>query len=123
MSSNFVDQCLLRKVSESESTIYSNVFFLSILIFGPPGNPRGLIVFVLLNFFLLGYPIYLVMILPATLHDLFIVHILFILFSFVKWFGYAHCSTVDPGYLNSNPEEYNYQMKQVPHLTPSLFRI
>jgi len=85
----------------------------NILIFGPPGNPKGLILFVILNFFLLAYPLYLLMILPYTLHDLLPVHILHILFAFVMWFGYAHCSTVDPGYINPNPEDYNYQMKQL----------
>ena len=67
------------------------------------------------NFFLIGYPIYLLMILPATLHDFFVVHVLFIAFTLCMWLGYIHCSTKDPGYISSNPEEYNYQMRQVSH--------
>ncbi|XP_063715930.1 uncharacterized protein LOC134843662 [Symsagittifera roscoffensis] len=85
----------------------------NLLMFGSPGNPRTMILFIIINFFLLAYPIYLLWILPSTLNDLFIVHMIFLLASFVKWFGYAHCSTVDPGYISSNPEEYNYQMKQL----------
>lgn len=107
----FFDQMERKKTSSFSGVRMA--FDWRMLVFGPPGNPRGLVLFVILNFFALGYPIYLLTILPNTLHELFVPHILFIILNVLTWVGYVHCSSKDPGFLSSNPEDYNYQMRQL----------
>ncbi|XP_060553590.1 uncharacterized protein LOC132732310 isoform X2 [Ruditapes philippinarum] len=85
------------------------------IVFGPPGNSKGPLLFFFCNLLLWGYPMYIIKCLPYTWYDLQLVHTVFFFMNVVMWFCLFHCSTTDPGYLPRNIPEYDMAIKQVAH--------
>ncbi|XP_012938178.1 probable protein S-acyltransferase 23 [Aplysia californica] len=85
------------------------------IIFGPPGNSKGALLFFLFNVVFWGYPMYIFKCLPVTWYDLQIFHILFMFINVAMWVCLYHANTIDPGYLPRNIPEYDLAIKQVAH--------
>ncbi|XP_052795089.1 uncharacterized protein LOC128228063 isoform X1 [Mya arenaria] len=85
------------------------------IVFGPPGNSKGPLLFFFVNVLCWGYPMYIIKCLPYTWYDLQFLHILFFCTNVIMWFCLFHASTTDPGYLPRNIPEYDMAIKQVAH--------
>uniref|UniRef100_A0A2C9JLV4 Palmitoyltransferase n=1 Tax=Biomphalaria glabrata TaxID=6526 RepID=A0A2C9JLV4_BIOGL len=85
------------------------------IIFGPPGNSKGALLFFLVNVVLWGYPMYIFKCFPLTWNELPIYHLTFIFTNVVMWICLYHANTVDPGFLPRNIPEYDLAIKQVAH--------
>ncbi|WAQ98548.1 ZDHC2-like protein, partial [Mya arenaria] len=83
------------------------------IVFGPPGNSKGPLLFFFVNVLCWGYPMYIIKCLPYTWYDLQFLHILFFCTNVIMWFCLFHASTTDPGYLPRNIPEYDMAIKQV----------
>ncbi|CAL1539768.1 unnamed protein product [Lymnaea stagnalis] len=85
------------------------------IIFGPPGNTKGALLFFLFNVVLWGYPMYIFKCLPLTWYDLQFYHIFFMFTNVLMWICLYHANTIDPGFLPRNIPEYDLAIKQVAH--------
>ncbi|KAL3879254.1 hypothetical protein ACJMK2_031558 [Sinanodonta woodiana] len=85
------------------------------IVFGPPGNHKGPILFFFVNVLCWGYPMYAFKCFPYTWNDLMVAHVLFFIMNFIMWVCLFHASTTDPGYLPRNIPEYDLAIKQVAH--------
>ncbi|XP_064637705.1 putative ZDHHC-type palmitoyltransferase 5 [Lineus longissimus] len=85
------------------------------LVFGPPGQSKGPLIFFLVNVICWGYPMYLWKAIPLTWYDLQVFHIIFMLLNVVMWFCLYHANSVDPGFLPRNIPEYDLAIRQVAH--------
>ncbi|XP_059170532.1 uncharacterized protein LOC131952064 isoform X1 [Physella acuta] len=85
------------------------------IIFGPPGNSKGALLFFFFNVVLWGYPMYIFKCLPITWNELQIFHVLFMFTNVIMWICLYHANTIDPGYLPRNIPEYDMAIKQVAH--------
>ncbi|XP_045204068.1 uncharacterized protein LOC123556979 isoform X2 [Mercenaria mercenaria] len=104
----------LKAELKQKSSFMPKIDFWSI-VFGPPGNSKGPLLFFFCNLLLWGYPMYIIKCLPYTWYDLQLVHTVFFFMNVVMWFCLFHCSTTDPGYLPRNIPEYDMAIKQVAH--------
>ncbi|CAG5120937.1 unnamed protein product, partial [Candidula unifasciata] len=85
------------------------------VIFGPPGNSKGALLFLVLNLVIWGYPMYIFKCLPLTWNELQVLHIVFMFTNVVMWICLYHANTVNPGYLPQHVPEYDQAIKQVAH--------
>ncbi|XP_052255507.1 uncharacterized protein LOC127861166 isoform X2 [Dreissena polymorpha] len=85
------------------------------IVFGPPGNSKGPLLFFFVNLLCWGYPMYIIKCLPYTWYDLQMLHIVFFITNAAMWISLFHASTTDPGFLPRNIPEYDMAIKQVAH--------
>ncbi|KAL5012661.1 hypothetical protein ScPMuIL_011212 [Solemya velum] len=104
----------LNKELKYKSSILPRIDFWTI-VFGPPGNSKGAILFFLINILCWGYPMYIIKCLPMTWNDLQTVHLFFMFVNVAMWFCLFHASTTDPGFLPRNIPEYDLAIKKVAH--------
>ncbi|CAH1776296.1 unnamed protein product [Owenia fusiformis] len=104
----------LKKKAQNKNRLIPKIDFWA-LLFGPPGNSKGALLFFLVNILFWGYPMYIIKAIPYTWYDLQILHVIFIVLNVIMWISLYHCNTIDPGYLPRNIPEYDLAIKQVAH--------
>lgn len=86
---------------------------MSILLFGPPGKSKLPMLFVLVAILLLGYPTYVLKLLPMTAYELQTVHLIFVFCNIAMWIFLVKVHSTDPGTLARNTEEYEHAIRQM----------
>ncbi|ESO88486.1 hypothetical protein LOTGIDRAFT_219211 [Lottia gigantea] len=104
----------LKKEARFRTSILPRIDIWSIL-FGPPGNTKGALLFFIISLLCWGYPMYIIKCLSVTFYDLQVIHFLFITCNVFMWISLYHASTTDPGFLPRNIPEYDQAIKQVAH--------
>nr|KAG5707786.1 hypothetical protein BaRGS_015946 [Batillaria attramentaria] len=104
----------LKKEAQYRNSVLPRIDCWSI-IFGPPGNTKGPLLFFLISVLLWGYPMYIIKCLPLTYYDLQPYHIMFFVVNIFMWISLYHANTVNPGFLPRNIPEYDQAIKQVAH--------
>ncbi|KAL8604074.1 hypothetical protein ACOMHN_024899 [Nucella lapillus] len=104
----------LKKEAKFRNSILPRIDFWA-LIFGPPGNTKGPLLFFCVSVLLWGYPMYIFKCLPQTYFDLQILHVLFFLTNICMWISLYHANTIDPGFLPRNVPEYDQAIRKVAH--------
>ncbi|XP_046576707.1 probable protein S-acyltransferase 23 isoform X1 [Haliotis rubra] len=104
----------LKKEARFKASVFPRIDCWAIM-FGPPGNSKGALLFFLISVVCWGYPMYLIKCLPLTFYELQPFHLLFITVNIFMWICLYHCNTIDPGFLPRNIPEYDQAIKQVAH--------
>lgn len=104
----------LKRETKQRKSLFPRFDFWSIL-FGPPGNSKTPLLFLLVSLLFWGYPMYVLKCLPLTFYDLETLHIIFITLNVVMWICLFHASRTEPGFLERNVPEYHQAIKQVAH--------
>ncbi|XP_050417022.1 uncharacterized protein LOC126830658 [Patella vulgata] len=104
----------LKKEARFRTSILPRIDFWSIL-FGPPGNSKGALLFFVVSILCWGYPMYIIKCLSSTFYELQVTHMLFMMVNICMWICLYHASTTDPGFLPRNIPEYDQAIKQVAH--------
>ena len=86
---------------------------MSVFLFGPPGKTKSAMLFVLFGLFVLGYPTYLLKLLPATIYHLKTLHLIFVFMNVLMLWFFMKTHTVDPGTLAKNTSEYEHAIRQM----------
>ncbi|XP_036360505.1 probable protein S-acyltransferase 23 isoform X2 [Octopus sinensis] len=104
----------LKRESKQRKSLFPRFDFWSIL-FGPPGNSKTPMLFLVTSVLFWGYPMYVFKCLPQTFYELQTLHIIFIGVNVVMWICLFHASRTEPGFLERNVPEYHQAIKQVAH--------
>ncbi|XP_041356884.1 palmitoyltransferase AKR1-like isoform X2 [Gigantopelta aegis] len=104
----------LKKETKFRTSFFPRIDIWAIM-FGPPGNSKGALLFFLINIVLWGYPMYIIKCLPVTFYELQSLHMIFIVSNIFMWICLYHSNTIDPGFLPRNIPEYDQAIKQVAH--------
>ncbi|KAK7097163.1 uncharacterized protein [Littorina saxatilis] len=104
----------LKKEAKFRTSVLPRIDFWAI-IFGPPGNTKGPLLFFLVSVLLWGYPMYVFKCLPQTYYELQPLHVVFMVVNVFMWISLYHANTVNPGFLPRNIPEYDQAIRQVAH--------
>ncbi|XP_025085865.1 probable protein S-acyltransferase 23 isoform X2 [Pomacea canaliculata] len=104
----------LKKEAKFRNSILPRIDFWSI-VFGPPGNTKGPLLFFVFATLFWGYPMYILKCLPLTYYEFQPLHIIFFVVNIFMWISLYHANTTDPGFLPRNIPEYDQAIRQVAH--------
>lgn len=102
----------LKKESSKRSSLLPQIDFWSI-VFGPPGNSKNALLFIICNLLFIAYPVYILKCIPMTWLDLELFHIIFFGMNVIMWISLYCSSTIDPGFLPQNIPEYDETLQQI----------
>ncbi|PAA94394.1 hypothetical protein BOX15_Mlig017494g3, partial [Macrostomum lignano] len=102
----------LKAEIRSRASMLGARFRWSHLIFGPPGNSKAPMLFLLFCILVWGYPTYVSKAVPLTFHLFPWLHWAFLLLNALMWFAFYHANTSDPGFLPRNVPEYDRAIQQ-----------
>ncbi|XP_078602181.1 uncharacterized protein LOC144876588 [Branchiostoma floridae x Branchiostoma japonicum] len=110
-------EAYLKNRLERKRTILGSMpkFDWSTLLWGPPGNSKGALLFFICSVLFWGYPMYIFKVLPYTLQEMQALHLLFFLDNCLMWYFLYKASTTEPGYLPRDTEEYHNSIRQAAH--------
>uniref|UniRef100_UPI00358E52FF uncharacterized protein n=1 Tax=Myxine glutinosa TaxID=7769 RepID=UPI00358E52FF len=98
------------------SSRYSIKLDLRFLVCGPPGRSRIPVLFFIGSLLLWLYPLYMIEVVPRTLHDMFLLHLFFVTSNAFMWWCFVCTALSDPGYLLCDTPEYHQAIKQCMYL-------